>query len=118
MAEREWSENIQMSTNVYIGLAVTAHSAGATCEGVFINVTTTGSVGQQWSNQDIGIVRNAPEPLYVALSNSAGAPAVMTHDNLAAAKKYYKEFARLNFPGRKASLLSSFLLPYISRKLI
>jgi hypothetical protein len=79
------SENIQMGTNVYIGLAVTAHSAGATCEGVFTNVTTIGSVGQQWTNQDIGIVSNAPEPLYVALSNSAGAPAVVVHDNPAAA---------------------------------
>jgi hypothetical protein len=32
-----------------------------------------------------------------------------------AAKKYYKEFARLNFPGRKPSLLSSLLLPFICR---
>ena len=79
------SENIQMGTNVYIGLAVTAHSAGATCEGVFTNVTATGSVGQQWTNQDIGIVSNAPEPLYVALSNSADAPAVIVHDDPAAA---------------------------------
>ena len=79
------SEPIQMSTNVYIGLAVTAHNAGATCEGVFTNVTTIGTVGQQWANQDIGIVSNDTEPLYVALSNSAGTPAVVVHDNPAAA---------------------------------
>jgi len=79
------SESIQMGTNVYIGLAVTAHNAGATCEGVFTNVTTTGTVGQQWANQDIGIVSNDTEPLYVALSNSTGTPAVVVHDNPAAA---------------------------------
>ena len=75
------SEPIQMGSNVYIGLAVTAHNAGATCEGVFTNVTTTGTVGTQWSSQDIGIVSNDSEPLYVALSNNAGAPAVVAHDN-------------------------------------
>jgi len=79
------SESIQMGTNVYIGLAVTAHNAGATCEGVFTNVTTTGTVEQQWANQDIGIVSNDTEPLYVALSNSTGTPAVVVHDNPAAA---------------------------------
>jgi len=79
------SENIQMGTNTYIGLAVTAHSAGATCEAVFTNVTTTGNVGQQWANQDIGIVSNDPEALYVALSNTTGAPAVVVHDSPAAA---------------------------------
>jgi len=79
------SESIQMGTNVYIGLAVTAHSAGATCEGVFTNVTTTGTVAQQWANQDIGIVSNDTEPLYVALSNSTGTPAVVYHDDPAAA---------------------------------
>jgi hypothetical protein len=79
------SELIQMSANVYIGLAVTAHDASATCEAVFTNVTTTGSVGPQWVNQDIGIVSNVPEPLYVALSNIAGASAVVVHDDPAAA---------------------------------
>ena len=36
-------------------------------------------------NQDIGISSNAPEPLYVAVSNSAGTPAVVYHDDPAAA---------------------------------
>jgi hypothetical protein len=79
------SESIQMGTNVYIGLAVTAHNASATCQAVFTNVTTTGTVGQQWANQDIGIVSNEPEKLYVALSNSSGVPAVVYHDDPAAA---------------------------------
>jgi hypothetical protein len=80
------SEPIQMGTNVYIGLAVTAHSAGAVCQGVFTNVTTTGTVGAQWANQDIGIASNDAEPLYVAVSNSAGNPAVVVHDDANAAQ--------------------------------
>ena len=79
-------ENIQMSSNVYIGLAVTSHDAALTCQAVFTNVTTTGSVSPQWANQDIGIESNDAEPLYVAVSNSAGAPAVVVHDDPAAAQ--------------------------------
>jgi len=78
------SESIQMSANVYIGLAVTAHNATATCQAVFTNITTTGNITGQWTNQDIGITSNAAEPLYVAVSNSTGAPAVVVHDNPAA----------------------------------
>jgi hypothetical protein len=74
-----------MGSNVHIGLAVTAHNASEACEAVFTNVTTTGNVSGQWANQDIGIVSNDAEPLYVAVSNSAGAPAVVVHDDPAAA---------------------------------
>ena len=79
------SESIQMGSNVYIGLAVTAHNASETCQAAFTNVTTTGNVSGQWTNQDIGIVSNDTEPLYVAISNTTGAPAVVVHDDPAAA---------------------------------
>jgi hypothetical protein len=75
------SEPIQMGTNVYIGLAVTSHDSALTCQAVFSNVTTTGTVSGQWANQDIGIASNDPEQIYVAVSNSAGAPAVVVHDD-------------------------------------
>jgi hypothetical protein len=75
------SQNIQMSSNVYIGLAVTAHDAALTCQAVFSNITTTGNVTGQWTNQDVGIESNDAEPLYVAVSNSVGQPAVVIHDN-------------------------------------
>ena len=78
-------DNITMGANVYIGLAVTSHDAALTCQAVFSNVTTTGNVTGQWVNQDIGIASNDPEPLYVAVSNSTGAPAVVVHDDPAAA---------------------------------
>ncbi len=72
---------IQMSANVYIGLALTSHDTALTCEAVLSNVTTTGSVSGQWANQDVGITSNDAEPLYVAVSNIAGAPAVVVHDD-------------------------------------
>jgi hypothetical protein len=82
-------QNISMSSNVYVGLALTSHNASATCEAKFSNVTITGTVGPQWANQDIGIASNAVEPLYVAVSNpdgiGTGVPAVVIHDDPAAA---------------------------------
>jgi hypothetical protein len=80
------AQNISMGTNVYIGLAVTSHNAAATCEGKFSNVTITGTVGTQWTSQDIGITSNVAEPLYVAVSNSTGVPAVVVHDDANAAQ--------------------------------
>jgi hypothetical protein len=77
-------QNISMSSNVYIGLALTSHNAASTCQATFSNVTITGSADAQWMNQDIGIASNATEPLYVALSNSAGVPGIVYHDDPAA----------------------------------
>jgi hypothetical protein len=79
-------ENVPMGTNVYIGLAVTAHNAALTCQAVFSNVTTTGNITGQWAHQDIGILSNDAEPLYVAVSNSTGNPAVVVNDDPAAAQ--------------------------------
>jgi hypothetical protein len=77
--------NIPMSSDVYVGLALTSHAAASTCEAKFSNVTISGTVGAQWTHQDVGIASNAAEPLYVAVSNAAGAPAVVAHDDPAAA---------------------------------
>ena len=78
------ARNIPMTSNVYIGLALTSHNADLTCQAVFSNVTFTGTVSGQWANQDIGIISNDAEPLYVALSNTTGTPAVVVHDDPAA----------------------------------
>jgi len=77
--------NIPMTSNVYIGLALTSHDATQTCQAVFSNVTTTGNVSGQWTHQDVGITTNAAEPMYVALSNADGASAVVANDDPAAA---------------------------------
>jgi hypothetical protein len=76
--------NIAMNSNVYIGLVVTSHNTAATCEGKFANVKITGTVGPQWANQDIGILSNDPEPIYVAVSNSTDEPVVVVYDDPAA----------------------------------
>jgi len=75
---------ISMSSNVHIGLAVTSHNAAATCETKFSNVMITGTASPQWTSQDVGISSNDAEPLYVAVSNSTGTPAVVIHDDPAA----------------------------------
>jgi len=79
-------ENIPMGSNVYIGLAVTSHDAALTCQAVFSNVTVSGNVTGQWTNQDVGIMSNNAEPLYMAVSNTAGEAAVIVHDDPAAAQ--------------------------------
>jgi len=79
-------QNIAMGANVYIGLALTSHDAALTCQAVFSSVSTTGNVTGQWASQDIGILSNDAEPLYVAVSNSTGTPAVVVHDNANAAQ--------------------------------
>jgi hypothetical protein len=77
--------NISMGSNVYIGLALTSHDAAQTCQAVFSNVTTSGNITGQWANQDIGILSNDAEPLYVAVSNTTGNPAVVVHEDTNAA---------------------------------
>jgi hypothetical protein len=76
--------NIAMSSNVYIGLAVTSHNAALTCEAKFSNVQTTGTVTGQWQSQDVGISSNSAETMYITVGNSTGAPAIVYHDNSAA----------------------------------
>jgi len=76
---------VHMDMPVYVGLAVTSHDAALACQAVFSNVTITDSVGLEWASQDIGIAGNDAEPLYAAVSNSAGAPVVIYHDDPAAA---------------------------------
>ncbi len=70
-----------MSSNVYVGLALTSHDNNATGEAKFSNIQITGPVTGQWQSQDIGIPSNAAEPMYVALNDSAS----VYHDDPSAA---------------------------------
>jgi hypothetical protein len=76
--------NVSMDSTVYIGLALTSHDAALTCQAVFSGVQTTGTVTGQWQSQDIGILSNSAESMYVAVSDSAGVPAIVYHDDPAA----------------------------------
>lgn len=71
------TEGVNMNIPMYIGLAVTAHNTSEVCEAKFSNVNITGTVSGQWTNQDIGIISNTAEPMYVVLNGSA----VVPHDN-------------------------------------
>ncbi len=76
------SEIVNMDAVIYIGLALSSNNTGETCEAKFSNVSTTGTVTGQWQSQDIGILANDPEPMYVALSNSTGPDAVVYYDDV------------------------------------
>ena len=75
------NESMKMNIPMYIGLAVTAHNASEVCEARFSNVSITGTVSGEWMNQDIGIPSNAPQPMYVAVGNGTGEPAVVYHED-------------------------------------
>ena len=72
--------SVMMDMPAYIGLALTSHNADATCEAVFSNVSFPDTdVGPQWTDQDVGIIGNEPEPMYVTVANSDGTSATVVH---------------------------------------
>jgi hypothetical protein len=75
-------EPITMKMPVYIGLALTSHNPDATCEASFTNVSFPDTnIDPQWIDQDVGIFANVPEPMYVAVADSTGTPAVVYYDD-------------------------------------
>jgi hypothetical protein len=68
---------IQMTANVYIGLALTSHQAYVPAQVTFSNITLAGTItGAQWTNQDIGIRSNGAERMFVAIQGTTGPQAV------------------------------------------
>jgi hypothetical protein len=90
-AGKEWKamawnpQTLTMGANVYIGLAVTSHAAGAVCAGRFSSVSTTGNVTGAWQTLDMGVVQplagtgNGPETFYVAVEDSVGKTQVVSN---------------------------------------
>jgi hypothetical protein len=71
-----------MDMPVYIGLAVTSHNIEATCEAKFSNVSfPETSVDPQWTDQDIGILSNDSETMYVTVEDGSGTAATAYHDD-------------------------------------
>ena len=63
---------VTMGKPMYIGLAVTSHDAALTCEAKFSNVSfPETNIDMSWTDQDIGMLSNYPEPMYVILDGSA-----------------------------------------------
>ena len=72
--------SVMMDIPAYIGLALTSHNADATCEAKFSNVSFPNTnIDPQWTDQDIGINSNVPEPMYVAVANGDGISATVVH---------------------------------------
>lgn len=69
-------QTIPMGLNIYIGLAVTSHAAGAVAGAEFSSITTTGNVTGNWQSAQLGPVAqpagNTPDRLYVTIKDSAG----------------------------------------------
>ncbi len=74
---------VTMNTPMYIGLALTSHDTALTCEAKFSNVTSDGT--GQWVNQDIGMLSNEAEPIYVTVEDGSGTSATVYHDDPGAA---------------------------------
>jgi hypothetical protein len=64
---------ISMQTPFYIGLAATSHDATIACEAKFSNVSFPDNpelASQAWSHQDIGIISNEIEPMFVSINGT------------------------------------------------
>jgi len=79
------SDDVAMFSSVYIGLCVTSHNVGVPTVAEFSGVQTTGAVGQ-WEVAEIGADHpaNDIDDLYVAVEDSGGRVAVITHPDPAA----------------------------------
>ncbi len=76
--------SISMSSNVYIGLALTSHDATLVGGAKFSEVSTTGNVSGSWQTAGIGMTQpegNSAETLYVAVEDSSGKVKVVTNPN-------------------------------------
>ncbi len=76
-------QSVSMSTDVYVGLVLTSHKAGAVCKAQFSDVKVTGSVtGATWTNEAIGVdmPSNDPALMYVAVNNGARRAVVYHND--------------------------------------
>jgi hypothetical protein len=76
-------QTIDMPAGALIGLAVTSHNATTATGAAFVDVTGAGNVSGNWQIAEVGVAQpttgNAIEPLYVALEDTSGAVATVTH---------------------------------------
>ena len=71
--------SVTMDVPMYIGLALTSHNSGVVCEAVFSNVTSSGT--GQWANEDVGMISNEAEPMYVTVEDGSSKAATVYHDD-------------------------------------
>ncbi|MHC4556088.1 MAG: LamG domain-containing protein [Planctomycetota bacterium] len=73
------SDTVSVSTPMYIGLAVSSHNPGVTCEAKFSNITSDGT--GDWINEDIGMYRNEAEPIYIVISDTTSTTGTVYHED-------------------------------------
>jgi len=72
-------QTVTMNSPMYIGLALTSHNSGVKCEAKFSNITSNGT--GQWVDEDIGLLSNEAEPMYVTVKDSSGMAATVYNDD-------------------------------------
>ncbi len=73
---------VRMDMPAYIGLALTSHNTDLTCEAKFSNVSFPDtSVEPQWTDQDVGMLSNEAELMYVTAEDGSGMAATVYHDD-------------------------------------
>jgi hypothetical protein len=81
-------QTINMAAGVTIGLALTSHNATVATGAAFAGVAESGGVSGNWQVAEVGVAQpttgNDIAPLYVALEDTSGKVAVVTHPNPAA----------------------------------
>jgi hypothetical protein len=70
---------VRMDMPIYIGLALTSNETALAGEAKFSNVTSDGT--GQWTDQDVGMLSNEAEPMYVTVKDSSGTSATVYHDD-------------------------------------
>jgi hypothetical protein len=78
------SDTVVMGGTLYIGLALTSHSAGTATTAEFSDVQLSGGVSGQWQVADIGVDHpgNSPDSFYIAVEDTGGSVGVMTHPDV------------------------------------
>jgi len=88
---------VAMSTPVYAGLAVTSHNVELACEAVFSDVSFPDtSVDPQWTDRDVGMLSNEPEPMYVTIVDGGGTAATVYYSDPNAS--LIKDWTQWNIP--------------------
>jgi len=73
---------VMMSMPVYAGLAVTSHNVDLACDAVFSEVSFPDtSVDPDWTDRDVGMISNEPEPMYVTVVDGGGTAATVYYDD-------------------------------------
>jgi hypothetical protein len=75
-------QTVTMTDPVYIGLAVTSHSATAVAQAEFSAIATTGNVTGNWQSVDLGVAQpagNTPDTFYVTVTDSTNKSVTVKH---------------------------------------